>query len=181
MPIHARRAVLLASCLWAAISCDTVTAPDPGPRDANALFQTGSLEYTLRRNSWGFETIVDVVFMNSTSRTAHFLNCRGGTHVRLEKLVDDAWKAVWNPVLLDCLSAPISVEPGQSTSLSIWVAGSLPGTNHYPQFQTTELSGIYRLAWFDLVHDYQASPPWGEPLPEGARISNRFAIRHAPF
>jgi hypothetical protein len=45
-----------------------------------------------------------------------------------------------------------------------------------PRFPTNDVAGVYRLVWPDVVHDYQPSSPWGEPLPLTGRVSNRFVL-----
>jgi hypothetical protein len=165
----------------ASVACEGATdpaAPAVG-RDPLALFQTDSLHYTLSASSLGHEARVGVVFTNRTPRTAYFVNCNGATSISLEKLAGDQWQAVWTPPIPSCLSQPVTVPPGGSYRTDLRVFGARPGSNIIPQFTTTDLTGVFRLVWHEVVYDYQDRLPWGEPLPRESTVSNRFTLTAA--
>jgi hypothetical protein len=170
-------AIGLAAAL--AAGCDQPTQPLEEivvPRDSLALFQTDSMHYSVKTSGSWYQTTIDVVFTNRTGRTAFFVNCNGATSLRLEKFVEGQWQYVWSPLLPACLSAPITVAAGASYRSTVQVVAGIPGTNTAPHFATTDLTGVFRLVWLNLVYDYQSSLPWGEPLPLDARVSNRFHV-----
>jgi hypothetical protein len=163
------------------LACRETTSPVALPaiaRDTLALFQTDSLHYTLSVDptALGYQVQLGVVFTNRTPRTAYFVNCGGGTSISLEKLVGARWQTVWTPILLACLSSPITVPPGGTYRRQLDVFGARPGTNMMPQFSMTDLTGVYRLAWHEVVYDYQDHLPWGEPLAAEHTVSNRFTL-----
>ena len=121
-----------------------------------------------------------MTFTNRTTATANFVNCQGGTGVELQKLVDDKWTSVWSPALLACLSPPIIVAPGGTHQSIISIFAGYPGSNYFPQFGTTAITGVYRAVWTEVVTDYQDRLPFGNPLPLPHRISNQFTISVKP-
>lgn len=151
------------------------------PDRDEAAFQTDRLEYTLERTSYGYRMDIAFRFTNPTNGAAYFVNCLGGTGVVLDKREDGVWKSVWAPVLLQCLSPPIVVAAGADWSGVVGVVAGEFGTNRHPQFETQDLEGVYRLRWVDLLRTYEPNRyPFGEPLPEALRVSNRFVVRVAP-
>jgi hypothetical protein len=153
---------------------DFLRAPS---RDA-APFQTDALEYALLRNDIGYHMQIGVEYTNLTGVTSYFVNCNGATALALEKWIDDAWVAVWWPVLPECLSAPIEVRPGERWTTEVHVFGGLPGTDYYPQFDTQDLPGVYRLRWTQLLRTYDPDRyPFGELLALAHTVSNRFVVR----
>jgi hypothetical protein len=173
----------LSIALLGAACSATTSSPsisDAG-RDSVPDFQTDSLAYTLRATSTGYEGRIGARFTNKTDGTAYFVNCQGGTGVELQKLIDGAWKSVWSPVLLLCLSPPIVVASGGKQDLAISVFGGFPGCHCAPQFSITDIPGVYRAVWTGAVSSYQTQGlPFGAPLPEEHRISNRFTIAVEP-
>ena len=172
-------ASVAAAAVLASVACSGATDPAAAPavvRDTLASFQTDSLRYALSPSPPGYETRVGVVFTNRAARTAYFVNCGGATSISMEKLVGDQWQAVWQPPIPACLSQPIAVAPGGSYRTELRVFGARPGSNVIPQFTTTDLSGVFRLVWHEVVFDYHDLPPWGEPLPAASTVSNRFEL-----
>lgn len=174
--------LLAASALSAVVACgDQIAVSEPVPdtsllRDAAASFQTDSLAYTLRAGSVGYEGRVGVTLTNRSGRTAYIVNCNGATAVSFEKLVEGRWQAVWEPPIPACLSAPITVPAGETYRTSVYVFSGYPGTNWHPQFAGTEIAGVYRAVWHNVLRSFQPQLPFGEPLPLEARVSNRFAL-----
>ena len=148
----------------------------PPTRDVGALFQTDSLSYTLTDLGDGYAGILGVRFTNLSGRTVYFVNCLGGTSLQLEKLDGNQWRVAWNPVLLKCLSPPITVSPGGTHDSQIFVFGAHPNTNTFPVFFVSYIPGIYRVVWNDALSTYQDQPPFGAQLPFEQRLSNRFAL-----
>jgi hypothetical protein len=149
-------------------------------RDTDAAFQTDSLSYTLVSTRYGLEGQVALVFTNPTSAAAYIVNCRGDTSLRLEKRVDDQWVPAWAPVVRECLSPPIVVQPGERHSGVLRVFGGFPSTNLHPQFVVDPIPGVYRIVWADVLRTYNdRAYPFGEPLPAEQRVSNRFELRVA--
>jgi hypothetical protein len=175
--------LLLIAALRAAAGCSATAAAQARSdlaRDSVPDFQTDSLAYTLRATTVAYEGKIGVRFTNKTDGTAYFVNCNGGTGVELQKLIDGEWKTVWTPNRLLCLSDPIVVPKGGQQELAIRPFGGFPGSNVGPQFYITDIPGVYRARWTDALSSYQPRLPFGTPLPEEHRISNRFVIAVQP-
>lgn len=153
--------------LW--LSACATLAPD-----ANAAIVTGSDSYLLRQTDSGFEAQMDQTFTNRTAETAYVINCHGGFSLSLERWQGGEWVRAWSPVVLLCLSEPIVIEPGGTFSHTVHVFAGHAGSNVHPQFEVTEIEGMYRLVWHALVHDYVDGS--GSPLPLRERVSNTFRI-----
>lgn len=150
-------------------------------RDVDRLFQTDSTQYSIRRTDGVFVTEIGVTFTNTTGHTVYFVNCLGGTSLVLEKLVGDQWEYAWGGGGLDCLSAPITVNPGATYRRVIRVWAAHRGTNSYPQFAFDDLQGDYRILWHDAMKNFDANRSgFGDRLPLSQRVSNRFAMSVRP-
>lgn len=163
------------------LACAGDQATSPAGSDADPLFQTDSLQYSLRAGSIGYEARLLVTYTNRTARATSFSNCRGGVNVELEKFVDGQWKWAWSPVMLMCYSQPIVVPPGGTYVLPIAVFGGYPDCRCGPQFNMPEVTGIYRAVWRG---GFDVAPPNGgtgsDSLPESARVSNQFLLVAMP-
>lgn len=165
----------VAALLMAGCALEGVTAPPPV---GDAAVATSASSYTLQGTQGGWAGEIDFAFTNVTGQTISLLNCRGGFGVRLEKREGGEWVPAWHPVLLQCLSPPIELRPGETHHHTLHVFAGRPGSNRYPQFEVDRIDGTYRLvvgsAYWDYDHD---GPPWGEPVPLEHRVSNTFEIR----
>jgi hypothetical protein len=149
-------------------------------RDLAALFQTDSLRYTLKAFSGSYDGTIGVVFTNGTPDTAFIVNCAGSTSLALEKLVDGGWVRAWSPVLPACLSPPIVIAPGRQYRSDVRIFSGYVGSNLYPQFSITDITGIYRIVWDNVLRTYQDRLPFGEPVGPDRRVSNRFELIAPP-
>jgi hypothetical protein len=162
------------------VGCGDAVEPAPRfTRDEDALFQTDSLAYTVRRGDIGYEVSIGVTFTNATGMVVHFVNCLGSTSFELQKLVADQWHVVWSAVTPTCLSAPIVIAPGAGRALHLTILGGFPEGNVHPQFLVADISGEYRAVFHDVVHP-DAGLPFGTTLPLASRVSNRFRLTVAP-
>jgi len=172
-------ASLIVVVLGAAAACSaTISSPASSEiaRDSVADFQTDSLVYTFRATDVSYEGRIGVQFTNKTDGTAYFVNCAGATNVGPQKLVDGVCQAVWAPILPACLTSPIVVARGGQFDLGFSVFGGFPGCNCAPQFSIANIAGVYRAVWPNALSSYQPQLPFGVPLPEEHRVSNRFVI-----
>ncbi|MGH7714332.1 MAG: hypothetical protein ACREOG_23845 [Gemmatimonadaceae bacterium] len=145
-----------------------------------AAFQTDLPAYSLRLTPTGYEGAIGVTFTNPTSNAVYIVNCQGGTSLHLDKLVGSRWIVAYAPVVLDCLSAPIVIQKGAQYRSVVGIYAGYPGTNFHPKFTVSEISGIYRIVWSDVVRTYdQQRGAWSDPLPEPLRTSNWFTIAAA--
>lgn len=146
-------------------------------RDEDALFQTDSQSYIVTVDDQGYRGEIGVRFTNRTGRTVYFVNCHGTTGHTLEKLVDGKWETAWSPVMLLCLSPPITVPAGGTYDSRLQLYAGPPGSNAYPQFSSNDVEGTYRVVWHAALHSYSPDRhPFGEALPLAQRVSNRFTI-----
>ena len=156
-------------------ACSSSTAPES--RDEGPLLQTRQLEYVLAGDGRGWATEIDYEYTNSSDETVYLVNCNGSFALVLERLDGDEWKIAWAPVLLACLSAPITIRPGEVFQDTLRVWGSPPGTNTAPQFALQDPDGVYRIVWVDALSSFQDRLPFGERIPLSRRVSNRFILK----
>jgi hypothetical protein len=172
-------AVLVGACSGAGVmEPPEAGARLAGDRDTGAAFQTDSLVYTLVRGPQGIEGRIGYVFTNPTDAPVYIVNCRAQTALRLQKHTDAGWIDAWSPVVLDCLSPPIVVPPGDRRADEVPVFAGAPGSNVHPQFLVDRVPGVYRIVWHHVLSSYDDRRyPFGEPLPLEQRVSNRFELR----
>lgn len=173
---------LAALVLTTACEGGEVTAGDY-PRDTGAgpgqPITTDATSYQLRSEWAGLSATIEIRFQNRSERTMYIVNCNGGLVPELQKRVGGAWSSYfWSPMVEDCLSPPITVAPAGTLTRTIHAWGSMPGTNHYPQWASTDVAGTYRMVLHNVVWNYTDSGPvFGEPVPIEMRISNEFTLR----
>jgi hypothetical protein len=170
-------ACFLAFAVVHSSACDPSGVLGPGPNSGGAPVEMSASRYILTTTEVGWRGELGFTFHNVTDRTISLLNCRGGFGLRLEKWDDGRWIPAWHPVLLGCLSPPIEIGPEESHEHTLHLFSGRPGSNHYPQFSVDPIDGIYRLVILEAFWDYDHDgPPWGEPPPLEARVSDRFEI-----
>ena len=156
-------------------ACGSPIGPDS---DAEALMVTDSAAYRLRP-TWddGVETTIAYAYSNRTGRAVSLPNCRGNVAPDVDKWVNGRWVLAWSSPKDDCLSSPVTIERGQVYRDEVRVSAWPSGSNIHPQFLVTPITGRYRLVWEDAVWNYDSSgPPWGDPVPLAARVSNGFDL-----
>jgi hypothetical protein len=163
--------------MMCAAACNDPTGPSL-PRDTEALFQTDSLAYTLSAEQLWWEGRVTYAFTNNTGKPVSFVNCNGQTRLVFQKLEGAAWRDIWGPATFECLSAPITVAPGETQVSSVRVLVEYPGGPGDPGTSASDLTGTFRIVWESAVHDYATGTTnFGTVLPIEQRISNRFLLR----
>jgi hypothetical protein len=181
IPRHDRIHLALAALLTLGAACsDSVMDPKRSrtiaAQDSAALFQTDAPAYTFTATGLGTEGRIRATLVNRTGRTLYFVNCNGATSLSIQRLDGEGWTWFWSPVLLDCLSPPITVPAGGTYTFDIRVHAGKAGSNQHPQFAGPLRTGRYRVIWHDAYFSYQSRLPWGEPVPESQRVSNSFVI-----
>lgn len=156
-----------------AAGCDSSTAP---PTPVNALIRADSAAFLVSVQEGWASAKVEYRFTNSTGGTVFLVNCLGAYGVRLERWESDAWRTVWTPALAACLSDPIVIEGGEVWADTLSVVGALPGTSGFPSFEASDPAGTYRLVWEAALSSYQATAPFGDPLPLEQRTSAPFDL-----
>jgi hypothetical protein len=181
---------ILTTCGFALlVAC---TAPPPGPagdgvmqesalgrtieRDPAASVQTERLVYHLQGEAPMYRADIPFTYRNDTGREISIVHCRGGLNMGLEKRVapGEDWETFYEPALLMCLSPPLVIPPGEVFRDTARIHGALPGHDAAPEFGSADLEGEYRLAWGNLVHDYDHEAVGGEPV--GPLRSNPFLL-----
>ena len=162
-PILVAAAVLLAAC------DSPVSLSDP-------LLVTDGPSYVLRAEGLGWRVEIPYTFTNRTGGPVYLVNCNGAFAIRLDRLVHNAWKEAWSPILPLCLSAPIVIAEGATFRTTLHVWGARPNENAGPQFDASNPAGTYRIVWVGAVSRYQDELPFGPELPLEARVSNAFEL-----
>jgi hypothetical protein len=170
-------AIGAAVAVLTAASCAESTAPaTPLVRDTTALFQTDSLRYTLRADDEQWTGVVSWVFTNSTAAPVSFLNCGGQTLLIFQRRVPGGWVSAWGPGTFECLSPPITVEPGQQYTATIAVHVRYPWLPFSSIAAPDDMTGTFRIVWERAVPG-DGSFPFSAPLPLEQRVSNAFELR----
>lgn len=165
------RALTLAATLAATIAaCDSPTANNPGPN-----VQTGASSYAVEDLSFGRVIPVDVTFTNTLSEIVYIGHC-GGMPSRLEKRHGLRWVLVGGEGTLDCGGTTVVLEPGKTYSRTIRYYGMPRGSNSYPQFETDDLRGEYRIVLTEVAVDRSDADPVGRLIPHRNRSSNTFTV-----
>lgn len=160
LPRILRKAPLLAALSAVACTQDAVDVELP-------LLQTGQGVYTLHASGERLATEIDYRFENRTHGVVLIENCMGAFGVSLDRREADGWVTAWSSVIAACQSEPIRVGSGEVYDGRLRVSGAAPGSPRDPRFDTTELSGTYRLRWSDGTV---------QALPERYRVSNSFEV-----
>ena len=182
MPSVRTFTVVLCALFAVALGCqDSSTEPTltPPERDADALFQTDSLSYTLvDEGQWNAN--ITVQFTNKTGATTYFPNCNGYSALHLEKFVNAAWVPAWTAIINHCGGIPVAVAPNATYKPGILFYAGRVGSNVRPQFSVGPIDGIYRIVWTtspSLTRDESQKPE--DLLPLEQRVSNRFLLKTA--
>ena len=133
--------------------------------------------YHARRVGQAIELDIVSTFTNRTADTVYLHPCgRSQPSFVLEKWVDGAWTAAYNPpcpamLMLD----PPGVAPGASRTDTARVRAST-AANSFPRFELAPLAGSYRLVYAQAYGSWPASGGPGELLPLERRVSAAFRI-----
>lgn len=159
----------VAVCLFF-LACDGMTGFE---RDGSALVQTSALEYTLRETGDGraLEVAIPFRYENRTDASICLTNCNGAYAVAL---VDGSGEVAWSPVLPQCLSPAITIEPGETLRDTLEVFHGLE-PNLFPKVEE-DPEGVFRLDVVAASRGGSGSSCGGERLPEEERTSNRFEL-----
>lgn len=162
----------------AALVFGACSSPAGLDSDAAALMVTDAAAYQLVSGPSGeVMAIIGYTYSNRTGRPVSIPNCLGDVPPHLEKLVEGTWVVAWGAPTLDCLSPPVTIQPGEQYRDGVRLRAWPPDSDVRPKFVVDPIEGVYRLVWADAVWNYDASgPPWGDPLPLAQRVSNRFDL-----
>lgn len=158
--------------------CSSPSAPRPTNELANPAIVTDSSAYTLTSQDGGVGVTIPYVFTNQTGGPVYVENCNGEFSQVLQRWSGSAWVTAWSPALLDCQSAPIVINAGESFSTQLRVWGAPQGSTTGPQWDVADPSGWYRLVWGDVLSSYDLNAvPEGKLIPLDVRESNSFELR----
>lgn len=157
--------------------CGDVAGPG---LEGDRLLQTDALSYEWTVTRYGAQATIPYVFENRTGRTVYIPNCNGAFSAGLQRLVDGTWEQFWSPILPLCLSVPIGIPAGTAVQDTLHVSGAHVGSSVYPQLDTDDLPGVYRVVWYSayvrLQYGADIHPEDGTELPLDSRVSNRFEM-----
>ena len=178
---RARAAIPLAAAAWLAACQPGADDAPPGESATGAPthhFTVDSAGYTLRRDGDALATSIGFVFRNRLADTVSVVNCNGHVVMNLEKRVGEGWEPVWHGMTNACLSPPLVIAPGDSLAGRIEVSGADPGHPSLPVFETAELDGEFRLAWYQPRLRYDAERGnLGDTLALADRVTTPFRLR----
>lgn len=122
-------------------------------RDLSAAIQTDSLLVHLRAGPTAYAATapIRVTMYNPLADTLFLQHCQSETAPTLEKRIGAAWVPVWQAIFPTCSMPPIAIAPGDHYALSITFVAGRKGSSIWPQFQTDDVPGVYRLAWNDVA------------------------------
>lgn len=144
-------------------------------RDHGAPLQTDSLVYHVETDGEWRSVNIPFRYRNDTGRTIYISNCHGGLNIGLEKRVANEWTLVYTPILLLCLSPPITIAPGEIVEHTASILGSPSDRDRAPVFESDDMEGEYRLVWSGLRHrDGKGSSGIGDGA--GTLRSNPFLL-----
>ena len=166
--------------LVASASCLDHSTPAPTSllQTDSAAILTGATAYELEAGSGGYAATIGFVFTNPRQAAVYVVNCGGVAPPDLEKLVNGEWVRAWSAVVPLCLSPPLVIGAGQEYQGELHLFAGYPGGNTYPKFETSQISGVYRLLWDNVLSSYNSRDyPFGPQLPLEQRVSNSFTLK----
>lgn len=159
------------------MGCNVLAGPEyvaPVERETDALFQTDSLQYTMRAEGNSYQVAIGTTLTNPFDRAVAFVNCGGATGFHLQRLEGGTWRTVWTPIQPACLSDPLLVAAASTRRMSVFIYAtqSVP----FQRLDVPEIAGVYRVVWTAMVTSYRPLPPWGDSIPLAQRVSNSFTL-----
>jgi len=173
------RGLLCASAMvLSTFGCEPMSPP--GIEDT-ALVTDGTsfrLEREVAAGHVWYSTRIPYSFTNRTGSKVYLPNCRDGFDLSLQMKEAGEWDHIWSPILLDCLSPPIVIEPGEEYETILTVSGCLSGNCAPRLVLPPDPSTPVRILWGRALSSYDPDgPPWGELIPLEERVSNRFTLQ----
>lgn len=168
-----------AAMVLSAFGCES-TAPKVA--DSTALVTDGT-SFRLEKEGGGghewYRGRIPYAFTNRTGSMVYLPNCRGGFDISLEVEEAGRWLHAWSPILLDCLSPPIVIDPDEVYETMLRVGGCASGGNCGPRLDLPRItSAPVRILWRTGLSSYDPDAyPFGELIPPEERVSNSFRLR----
>ena len=163
--------------LWLLLAASSGCREASAPHGGGAPIQTDATGYQLEAGSTGYAATIAFLFTNPRQAPVYVVNCGGTAPPALEKFVDGAWVRAWSPIVPLCLSPPIVIAAGEDYHGRLQLFAGYPTSNVYPQFDTPQISGEYRLVWSGVLTSYDDRVyPFGEQLPLEQRVSDPFTL-----
>lgn len=163
-------------------SCDIVKSNDDLPSDmADGLIKVDiSQAVAVIKKDPYTKVVFNVPFeiKNRMSTEIYMVGCMQAPPPVLQKYVLGKWVDVYQPVILDCLSPPFIIEPGETFRDILRVEGYAPGQNTYPVFEA-DIDGTYRLVQklYINLDKFDSGNMEDGLLPIEERISNTFTVK----
>ena len=178
--VRVPRGVLCAAAMvLSSFGCETTV---PKAADSTALVTDGA-SFPLEREGGGgghewYRGRIPYTFTNRTGSRVYLPNCRGGFDISLEVEEAGRWLHAWSPILLDCLSPPIVIEPDEVYETTLRVGGCASGGNCGPRLDLPRItSAPVRILWGTGLSSYDPDAhPSGELIPLEERVSNSFRL-----
>ena len=152
---------------------------DPAGPESDALrpIQTDQVQYELVTTGQGWSAVIPFTFTNRTAEAVSLVNCNGSFTIVLERKEGSTWVPRWGTISHLCLSPPLTVSPNHILVDTLDLFAGPFGSNHYPQFETVDPQGTYRLVLPGMVWSYDPDVQgFGTQLPIAERVSNDFLL-----
>lgn len=155
---------------------DTIATSPPaadGP-----MMRTSAETYALRKTSLGYQADIPYTYTNRTDGAVYLVNCNGDVTPGIQRMVGGEFTQWWIPSTNACLSPPVVIAPGSTYSDTVRVVISPQDPQLYASIDTAP-AGSYRLVWYSALSSFDDDARgFGQPIPIGHRVSNRFTFRH---
>jgi hypothetical protein len=169
----ARRLLPVLLLLIGVVRCDDSSPLEPPDSEP---IQTDQQRYTLQPGESGLTATIIWSYTNPTGGPVFVVNCLGASNLFVEKEIAGGWVRAWTPVLPQCLSPPIVIQPASVRTDTLELFAGYVSNNVWPKFEVDDLDGVYRLVW-DVLSTYGENVPgFGDLLPLDRRISNPFEL-----
>lgn len=148
---------------------------DPLSRSSGTALETDRGSYTVEVSDGQLAVDIPWQFTNPTDGTVYIVNCNRIAPPLVERNVDGIWEAAYTPIVPQCLSDPITIEPGETYRDTLVVRAGLPEGNLNPVWQGP-IEGTFRLQWGPRSSYAEGTAGFGELLPLEQRVSNEFML-----
>ena len=163
------RAVLFLAVILVA-ACESST--DVG--DDSVLVRTDAQSYRAERTATELRIAMKVTYQNPLDDTLYVGHC-GSLGTGLYKRTRAGWQLAAASGSLDCGRYTLAIPPHSTKTIDVLFDGCPAGSNCYPQFQTNEFDGEYRLEFEEVLLHF-GDQALQRDIDRSMRVSNSFMM-----